>query len=101
MKVHTLPMEMNEKKRKKGTTDLLPADWATRIVSGAQRMEKKDSESHGIPSSGKRRSRRSPEDILEVTQDQQQKEESRPGKWLRWYKHKGCKLLPYLQHMAE
>lgn len=67
MKVHALPMEMNEKKREKRTTDLLPADWATKTVSGAQRMEKKDSESRGIPSSGKTRSRRSLEDILEVT----------------------------------
>lgn len=58
---------MNEKKREKRTTDLLPADWATRIVSGAQRRKKKYSESHGIPSPGKRRSRSSPEDILEVT----------------------------------
>lgn len=59
-------------------------------------MGKKASESHGISSSRKTRYRRSPEDILKITQDQQQQmEKSRPGKWSRRYKHKGCKLLPY------
>lgn len=62
---------MNEKKGKERTTDLLPADQATRIASGAQRTKKKDSERHGNSSSRKRRSRRSPEGILKVTQDQQ------------------------------
>lgn len=84
------------------TTDLLPADRATRILSGAHRMEKKDSKSHGISSSRKRRSRRYPGDILKLTQDQQQqREESRPGKCSRGYKHKGYKLLLYPQHMVE
>lgn len=63
------------------TTDLLPADQATRIVNGAQRTDKKDSESHGIPSSRKKRSKRFPEDILKVTQNQeQQKQKSRSVK---------------------